>query len=65
MQEKDRELFMFEASELIGEEPQDIFVEEQMELNEVAASFSSGSSLSSGSCPGSTVATVGCASSIG
>ncbi|EEL08939.1 MULTISPECIES: thiocillin family RiPP [Bacillus] len=51
-------------SKLSDSKPTDsaIYLEEQVELNEVAASLGSVSTFSSGSCPGSTVNTVSTAS---
>ncbi|WP_172196901.1 thiocillin family RiPP [Saccharibacillus qingshengii] len=43
----------------------EVFVEEQLEMNEVAASLGTLSSTSSGSCPGSSVGTLTTASSFG
>lgn len=43
----------------------EVFVEEQMEMNEVAGSLGTLSSTSSGSCPGSSVGTLTTASSFG
>ena len=44
---------------------EELFLEEQLELDNMAASFGTFSSASSGSCPASTVATASSASSCG
>lgn len=44
---------------------EELFLEEQLEMDNMAASFGTFSSASSGSCPASTVASASSASSIG
>lgn len=44
---------------------EDLFLEEQLEMDNMAASFGTVSSASTGSCPGSSVASLSSASSVG
>lgn len=44
---------------------EEIFLEEQLEMDNMAASFGTISSASSGSCPGSSVGTLTTASTVG